>query len=91
MADDGVRIEHPNRGKASSKATAIAGPAWFERDKTGFNDPALDSSLLGLITLLIVPVQALLIAFSMQGFAQEWNVEVERRTDPPTDALPAAG
>ena len=112
MVDDGVRIEHPNRGKASSKATkaviillllasaalaiillifaAISGPAWLERDKTGFSDPALDSSLLGLITLLIVPVQALLIAFSMQGFAQEWNVEVERRAETPTDALPAA-
>jgi hypothetical protein len=27
----------------------------------------------------------------MQGFAQEWNVEVERRSESPTDALPAAG
>ena len=70
---------------------AVAGPAWFERDKTGFNDPALDSSLLGLITLLIVPVQLLLIAFAMRGFQQEWNVEVERRTEPPTHAAPAAG
>ena len=70
---------------------AVAGPAWFERDKTGFNDPALDSSLLGLITLLIVPVQALLIVFSMQAFSQEWNVEVERRSDGPTTPAPAAG
>src|SRR5919108_50586 len=28
---------------------AIAGPAWFERDKEGFTDPALDPSLLGLL------------------------------------------
>jgi lysylphosphatidylglycerol synthetase-like protein (DUF2156 family) len=70
---------------------AVAGPAWFERDKTGFNDPALDSSLLGLITLLIVPVQALLIVFSMQAFSQEWNVEVERRSDGSTEPAPAAG
>jgi len=70
---------------------AVAGPAWFERDKTGFTDPALDASLLGLITLLIVPVQALLIVFSMQAFSQEWNVEVERRSDSPADAAPAAG
>ncbi|MGZ6576208.1 MAG: hypothetical protein ACXVHJ_35070, partial [Solirubrobacteraceae bacterium] len=60
-------------------------------DKTGFNDPALDSSLLGLITLLIVPVQALLIVFSMQAFSQEWNVEVERRSDGSTTPAPAAG
>jgi hypothetical protein len=70
---------------------AVAGPAWFERDKAGFSDPALDASLLGLITLLIVPVQALLIVFSMHAFSQEWNVEVERRSDSPADAAPAAG
>ena len=70
---------------------AVSAPAWFERDKTGFTDPALDSSLLGLITLLIVPVQALLIAFAMQAFSQEWNVEVERRSDGSTTPAPAAG
>jgi hypothetical protein len=56
---------------------AIAGPQWFDRDKTGFSSPALDESVIGLITLLIVPVQFLLIAFSMRGFQQAWNVEVE--------------
>jgi hypothetical protein len=70
---------------------AVAGPAWFDRDKTGFEDPALGSGLLGLITLLIVPVQLLLIAFAMRGFAQEWNVEVERGADGSTRAVPAAG
>jgi hypothetical protein len=58
---------------------AIAGPAWFERDKEGLADPALDASLLGLVTLLLVPVQALLIVAAMQGFRQAWNIEVERR------------
>ena len=57
---------------------AIAGPEWFARDKTGFTSPPLDESILGLITLLLIPVQFLLIAFSMRGFQQEWNVEVER-------------
>ena len=56
---------------------AIAGPEWFDRDKTGFSNPALDESVLGLVTLLIVPVQVLLIGFSMRGFQQEWSVEVE--------------
>ena len=62
---------------------AIAGPEWFARDKTGFTNPNLDESVLGLITLLIVPVQVLLIAFAMRGFQQEWHVEVERRVDEP--------
>ena len=56
---------------------AVAGPAWFDRDKTGFDTPLLEPSILGLLTLIIVPVQILLIAFSMRGFQQEWNVEVE--------------
>jgi hypothetical protein len=60
---------------------AIAGPQWFERDKTGFTDPTLDESVLGLITWLLVPVQVLLIAFAMRAFQQNWHVEVEKRAD----------
>jgi hypothetical protein len=56
---------------------AVAGPAWFERDKAGFADPTLDPSILGLLTLILVPVQLLLAAFAMRGFQQQWNVEVE--------------
>jgi hypothetical protein len=56
---------------------AVAGPAWLSRDKEGFADPTLPASLLGFLTLLIVPVQALLIVFAMRGFQQKWNVEVE--------------
>ena len=60
---------------------AVATPAWFDRDKTGFEDPALASEVLGTITALIVPVQILLIIFAMRGFQQAWNVEVERYDD----------
>ena len=56
---------------------AVAAPAWFDRDKEGFDDPALPPGILGLLTLIIVPVQVMLIAFAMRGFSQEWNVEVE--------------
>jgi len=62
----------------------VAGPAWFARDKSGFEQPALGAGLLGLLTLLIVPLQMLLVAFAMRGFSQGWNVELERRD-------PAAG
>jgi protein-S-isoprenylcysteine O-methyltransferase Ste14 len=60
---------------------AIAGPAWFDRDKDGFDNPGLPPGLLGLLTLLIVPVQILLIVFAMRGFTQQWNVEVEMPRD----------
>jgi lysylphosphatidylglycerol synthetase-like protein (DUF2156 family) len=56
---------------------AVAGPAWFERDKEGLDSPALEPSILGLLTLILVPVQLLLIAFALRGFQQQWNVEVE--------------
>ena len=62
---------------------AVAAPAWFDRDKAGFEDPALDPSMLGLLTAIIVPVQLLLIAFAMRGFQQQWNVEVEVAPDEP--------
>jgi presenilin-like A22 family membrane protease len=64
---------------------AVSAPEWFDRDKTGFTDPALDEGILGLLTALLVPVQLLLIAFAMSGFRQAWNVEVERHEDPPPE------
>ncbi len=60
---------------------AVSAPEWFARDKDGFEDPALEAGILGMITVLIVPVQVLLIAFAMSGFRQNWHVEVERRSD----------
>jgi presenilin-like A22 family membrane protease len=57
---------------------AIAGPQWFSRDKTGFTNPPLNEDVLGLLTLLLVPVELLLIAFAMRGFTQDWHVEIER-------------
>jgi len=56
-----------------------AAPGWFERNKPGYIQPALNAGLLGVLTLLIVPVQILLIAFAMRGFSQGWNVELERQ------------
>ena len=60
---------------------AVAGPAWFDRDKDGFNNPALEPSILGMLTLILVPVQLLLVAFAMRGFQQQWNTEIEVRRD----------
>jgi lysylphosphatidylglycerol synthetase-like protein (DUF2156 family) len=57
---------------------AISAPAWFDRAKDGLTSPALPEELLGLLTLLIVPVQIMLIAVAMVGFNQNWHVEEER-------------
>jgi lysylphosphatidylglycerol synthetase-like protein (DUF2156 family) len=59
----------------------VAAPAWFDRDKAGFADPALPPGILGLLTAILVPVQILLIAFAMRAFSQKWNIEVEVTRD----------
>jgi hypothetical protein len=58
---------------------AVAAPAWFARDKSGFSSPSLPESLLGLLTLCLIPLEALLIGFAMRGFRQQWNVEAGSR------------
>lgn len=89
-------------------ATGTSGTSWFDRNHPGFSHPqsifggsGLGPDTLGLLTLLIVPVQGLLMFFAIQGFAQGWNVELEvsneeadrRRGDgagPPSPPEPAA-
>jgi hypothetical protein len=62
---------------------AVAVPGWFDRDAAGFEQPALDAAVLGLVCAIIIPVQVLLIGFAMRAFNQAWNVEVERSPDSP--------
>jgi hypothetical protein len=56
----------------------IAAPAWFDRAKDGLSDPALPPDLLGILCLVLVPVQVILIAVAMVAFNQDWHVEEER-------------
>ena len=57
---------------------ALAVPSWFDRNTAGYAQASIDSNVLGTICAILVPVQALLVIAAMQGFAQAWNVEVER-------------
>jgi lysylphosphatidylglycerol synthetase-like protein (DUF2156 family) len=59
----------------------IAAPGWFDRDHSGYDNPGIPPSLLGLLTAIIAPVEFLLIVFAMRGFTQQWNVEVEVSRD----------
>jgi len=64
---------------------AVSAQGWFDRDKPGFEVPNIPSSLLGLLTIILVPVSILLVAFAMRGFAQKWNVEIEHDTEDEQD------
>src|SRR5947209_15147940 len=57
--------------------TGAAGVSWFDRNSSGFASAGLPADFLGLVTVLLIPVQVLLIFFSMLAFAQGWNIEVE--------------
>jgi lysylphosphatidylglycerol synthetase-like protein (DUF2156 family) len=57
---------------------AIAAPDWFARSKDGLDSPALPEDLVGMLTLIVVPVQLLLVVVAMIAFNQEWHVEEER-------------
>ena len=65
-------------------ATGIASTSWFDRNsfgfaasKTLFGGKGLGSDVLGTLTALLIPVQALLIAVATVAFSQSWNIETE--------------
>jgi hypothetical protein len=68
---------------------AVAVPGWVDRDQTGFEQPAIDSGVLAIVTALLIPIQVLLIAFAMRAFNQAWNVEVERTPESRSAPQPA--
>jgi lysylphosphatidylglycerol synthetase-like protein (DUF2156 family) len=62
----------------------LSGTSWFDRGHAGFahaksllGGQGLSADTLGTVTLLLVPVQVLLILLALQAFAQGWNVEQE--------------
>jgi hypothetical protein len=86
--------------------TGASGTSWFDRSNFGFG-PAkslfggngLGPDTLGALTVILIPVQALLILFCGIGFAQGWNVELEVPIDeakrrgynpPPSQSNPPA-
>jgi lysylphosphatidylglycerol synthetase-like protein (DUF2156 family) len=66
---------------------AVAAPAWFDRNKPGLSGPALPDDFLGLLCIILIPVQLLLITVAMIGFNQNWHVEEER----PIGGVPLPG
>jgi hypothetical protein len=76
----------------------LAGTSWFDRNQFGFAAPhtifggkGLGPDVLGTFTLLLAPVQLLLIVFAMRGFTQGWNVEVEKPVDEPRRGIGESG
>ncbi len=70
---------------------AVSGPEWLDRDQPGFAASALPPDVLGLLTLVLVPVQVLLMAFALSGFRQRWQVEVDVPRDDDERRRPGRG
>jgi hypothetical protein len=64
--------------------TGVSGTSWFDRSSFGyapaqslFGGTGFSANTLGTLTLLLIPLQALVILFAGIGFGQSWNVELE--------------
>lgn len=57
---------------------AVGAESWFNRDRGGFDEALLPSSLVGLLVIVLGLLQIVLIAAALYAFNQEWHVEEER-------------
>ena len=57
---------------------AVGAGSWFARDKPGFTEAALPSDLIGLLVLILIPIQLILVIAAAVAFNQQWHVEEER-------------
>jgi hypothetical protein len=57
---------------------AVGADSWFARDKSGFEEGLIPSTLIGLFVVILALLQIVLIAAALYGFNQEWHVEEER-------------
>jgi lysylphosphatidylglycerol synthetase-like protein (DUF2156 family) len=61
--------------------TGVTGASWFVRERPAFAPALMSANILGFLTVLLIPVQALQIFLCMVGFSQGWNVETEMPID----------
>jgi lysylphosphatidylglycerol synthetase-like protein (DUF2156 family) len=57
---------------------AVGIDSWFARDKAGFEEALLPSSLIGLLVIVLALLQVVVIAVAFYAFSQDWHVEEER-------------
>jgi membrane protein YdbS with pleckstrin-like domain len=57
---------------------AVGADSWFARDKAGFDEAALSSSVVGVLVIVLALVQLVVIVAALYGFNQGWNIEEER-------------
>lgn len=56
---------------------AVSVPSWFDRGGTGYNDPLLPESLIGVLVFGFAVLQLVNLVVSLKAFQQQWQVELE--------------
>ena len=69
---------------AAIAGIGVGGTSWFDRGHAGyshagsmFGGAGLSADAIGTFTLLLIPVELVLVVLAIVGFAQGWNVELE--------------
>jgi lysylphosphatidylglycerol synthetase-like protein (DUF2156 family) len=57
---------------------AVGADSWFAREKSGFDEALLPSSVIGTLVVILGLLQIVVVIFAFYGFSQEWHVEEER-------------
>jgi hypothetical protein len=57
---------------------AVGAGSWFAREKSGFDEALLPSSLVGTLVVILGLLQVVVVIAAFYGFSQEWHVEEER-------------
>ncbi|HKT83739.1 MAG TPA: hypothetical protein VJQ84_07870 [Solirubrobacterales bacterium] len=57
---------------------ATGADSWFARDKSGFDEGPIGSSMIGVLVIVLLLLQLVVVAVSLYAFNQNWHVEEER-------------
>jgi hypothetical protein len=57
---------------------ATGANSWFARDKAGFEEGLISSTLIGTLVVILMLLQFAIVFLALYGFNQNWHVEEER-------------
>ena len=57
---------------------ATGANSWFARDKAGFEEGLISSTLIGTLVVILMLLQFVVVFMALYGFNQNWHVEEER-------------
>lgn len=56
---------------------AVSVSSWFNRGGTGYDEPAVPESVIGVLVLAFAVLQLVSVIVCLKGFQQNWQVELE--------------